>query len=105
MLEIIGVNAIHVSSGGNQEKSDNSPELKPLYQSKWAKQIKKEINIPVIAVGLITTAIEGEKLLEEKYCDFVAYGRELLRSPNFAFYAASEFKEKGKINSSYQRAF
>ena len=104
-LEKIGVNAIHVSSGGNQEKTDNSPELKPLYQSNWAKQIKKEINIPVIAVGLITTAIEGEKLLEEKYCDFVAYGRELLRSPNFAFYAASEFKEKDKINSSYQRAF
>ena len=59
----------------------------------------------VIAVGLITTAIEGKKLLEENYCDFVAYGRELLRSPNFAFYAASEFKEKDKINSSYQRAF
>lgn len=104
-LEKLGVDAIHVSSGGNQEKTNNSPELKPLYQSHWAKQIKENINIPVIAVGLITTAIEGEKLLEEKYCDFVAYGRELLRSPNFAFYAASEFKEKDKINSSYQRAF
>lgn len=104
-LEKLGVDAIHVSSGGNQEKTNNSPELKPLYQSYWAKQIKENINIPVIAVGLITTAIEGEKLLEEKYCDFVAYGRELLRSPNFAFYAASEFKEKDKINSSYQRAF
>ncbi|MBY0540207.1 MAG: NADH:flavin oxidoreductase/NADH oxidase [Campylobacterales bacterium] len=104
-LEKLGVDAIHVSSGGNLEKTDKTPKIEPLYQSDWAKQIKKEINIPVIAVGLITTAIEGEKLLEEKYCDFVAYGRELLRSPNFAFYAASEFKEKDKINSSYQRAF
>lgn len=104
-LEKLGVDAIHVSSGGNQEKTNNSPELKPLYQSHWAKQIKENINIPVIAVGLITTAIEGEKLLEEKYCDFVAYGREILRNPNLAFYAASEFKEKDKINSSYQRAF
>ena len=104
-LEKLGVDAIHVSSGGNQEKTNNSPELKPLYQSHWAKQIKENINIPVIAVGLITTAIEGEKLLEEKYCDFVAYGREILRNPNLAFYAASEFKEKDKIDSSYQRAF
>lgn len=104
-LEKLGVDAIHVSSGGNLEKTNKTPKIEALYQSNWAKQIKKEINIPVIAVGLITTAIEGEKLLEENYCDFVAYGRELLRSPNFAFYAASEFKEKGKINSSYQRAF
>ena len=104
-LEKLGIDAIHVSSGGNQEKTDKTPKIEPLYQSNWAKEIKKEISIPVIAVGLVTTAIEGEKLLEEKYCDFVAYGRELLRSPNFAFYAASEFKEKDKINSSYQRAF
>ncbi len=104
-LEKLGIDAIHVSSGGNLAKTDKTPKIEPLYQSNWAKEIKKEISIPVIAVGLVTTAIEGEKLLEEKYCDFVAYGRELLRSPNFAFYAASEFKEKDKINSSYQRAF
>lgn len=104
-LEKLGIDAIHVSSGGNLAKTDKTPKIEPLYQSNWAKEIKKEISIPVIAVGLVTTAIEGEKLLEEKYCDFVAYGRELLRSPNFAFYAASEFKEKDKINLSYQRAF
>jgi len=104
-LEKIGVDAIHVSSGGNQEKTDKSPKLEALYQASWAKQIKQSINIPVIAVGLITTAIEGEKLLEEKYCDFVAYGRELIRNPNFACYAANEFKEKDEIIASYRRAF
>ncbi|AXX95275.1 MULTISPECIES: NADH:flavin oxidoreductase/NADH oxidase [Arcobacter] len=104
-LEKIGVDAIHVSSGGNLEKPDNAPTIQPLYQSSWAKKIKENVNIPVIAVGLITTAIEGEYLLENSTCDFVAYGRELLRNPNFVFYAANEFKEKEKINSSYQRAF
>lgn len=104
-LERIGVDAIHVSSGGNQENTDKAPKLEALYQASWAKQIKENINIPVIAVGLITTAVEGEKLLEEGYCDFVAYGRELLRNPNFASYAANEFKEKDEINASYQRAF
>lgn len=104
-LEKLGVDAIHVSSGGNLEKPDNAPTIQPLYQSSWAKKIKENVNIPVIAVGLITTAIEGEYLLENSTCDFVAYGRELLRNPNFVFYAANEFKEKEKINSSYQRAF
>lgn len=104
-LEKIGVDAIHVSSGGNLEKPNNAPIIQPLYQSSWAKKIKEKVNIPVIAVGLITTAIEGEYLLKNSSCDFVAYGRELLRNPNFVFYAANEFKEKEKINVSYQRAF
>ncbi len=104
-LEKVGVDSIHVSSGGNQEKPNKPIELKPMYQADFAKEIKEEVNIPVIAVGLITTAQEGEKLLEERYCDFVAYGRELLRSPNFAFLAANEFNKKELINSSYMRAF
>lgn len=104
-LEKLGVDAIHVSSGGNIEKPDNTPIIEALYQSFWAKKIKENVNIPIIAVGLITTATEGEYLLENNFCDFVAYGRELLRNPNLVFYVANEFKEKEKINSSYQRAF
>lgn len=104
-LEKVGVDAIHVSSGGNIEKPNYPPKLKPLYQACFAKKIKNNINIPVIAVGLITTIAEGEKLLDEKYCDFVAYGRELLRSPNFVFYIAREYDKKDLIESSYLRAF
>ncbi|KLD97961.1 NADH:flavin oxidoreductase/NADH oxidase [Aliarcobacter butzleri] len=104
-LEKVGVDCIHVSSGGTVEKTDKAPKIEPLYQAYWAKKIKENVNIPVIAVGLITTAKEGEYLLENKFCDFVAYGRELLRNPNFVFNAANEFKEKEKIYSSYQRAY
>lgn len=104
-LEDVGVDAIHVSAGGNQEIVDKMPLLKPMYQASYAKKIKQNITIPVIAVGLITTVNEGEKLLEEEYCDFVAYGRELLRSPNLVFHMARELCEKENINSSYLRAF
>ena len=62
-LQKIGVDAIHVSSGGNIENPDNAPKIEPLYQASWAKKIKENVNIPVIAVGLITTAKEGEYLL------------------------------------------
>ena len=63
------------------------------------------VSIPVIAVGLITNAKEGEKLLEEEHCDFVAYGRELLKNPNLAFVMADELDKKEMINKSYKRAF
>lgn len=104
-LEKVGVDCVHVSSGGNIENVDNHPKIEPLYQSSWAKQIKENINIPVIAVGLITTVKEAEYLLENKFCDFVAFGRELLRNPNFVFYASKEFNERNLIDSSYERAF
>lgn len=104
-LEKVGVDFIHVSSGGNQEKTDKAPKIEPFYQANWAKEIKKSVNIPVIAVGLITKGKEGEYLLENQFCDFVAYGRELLKNPNLVFYIADELNEKEKINSSYIRAF
>lgn len=104
-LEKLGVAAIHVSAGGNQLKPKNLPKFVPLYQCNYAKEIKKAISIPVIAVGLITTAGEGEALLLGEVCDFVAYGRELLRSPNFAMKCAKDLGESELIDFSYKRAF
>lgn len=104
-LQKVGVDSIHVSSGGNQEKTDNAPEIKALYQTSFAKEIKKHIDIPVIAVGLITNEKEGEYLLENEYCDLVAYGRALLRNPNLAFEFAKEQKNKEFIHNSFLRAF
>ncbi|XOB63715.1 NADH:flavin oxidoreductase/NADH oxidase [Campylobacterota bacterium DY0563] len=104
-LEKVGVDSIHVSAGGNQKEPNLMPKLTPLYQCEYAKQIKANINIPVIAVGLITTPKQGELLLEENSCDFIAYGRALLRNPNIVFEAAKEFEETFFINKSYQRAY
>ena len=104
-LEKIGVAAIHVSAGGNHEVVDRMPAFEPLYQCDYAQKIKEAISIPVIAVGLITTPQQGEEILTNGVCDFVAYGRELLRSPNFVFYAAQTFDEKDQIEHSYLRAF
>ena len=104
-LEKIGVNAIHVSSGGNQSKPNKMPIIEPLYQADYAKAITQVVNIPVITVGLITTGAEGDKLLEEEYCDFVAYGRGLLKNPNLTFVMADELDKKEMINKSYKRAF
>ncbi len=104
-LEKIGVAAMHISAGGNHEVVDQPPAFEPLYQCDYAKKIKEALSIPVIAVGLITTPQQGEEILGNDVCDFVAYGRELLRSPNLVFHAAQIFDEKGHIEQSYLRAY
>ena len=105
-LEELGVDAIHVSSGGNQAKPDKMPKIDDLYQVDFAQEIKRALKkTPVIAVGLIKNAVQAEYLLKNNYCDFVAFGRAILRNPNLAFELAKDLDEKNVIESSYQRAF
>lgn len=104
MLKKIGVAMIHVSAGGNHH-DQAMPALIPLYQTAYANAIRKEALMPTIAVGLITTAQEGETLLTKEMCDLVAYGRELLRNPNFVSFVAKEQGSKELIDASYLRAF
>ncbi len=104
-LKACGVSMIHVSAGGNHEHQTHIPPFEPLYQANYAKRIREEAHIPTIAVGLITTAEQGEKLLGEGYCDLVAYGRELLRNPNFVWHTAKAQGDKERIEPSYLRAF
>lgn len=101
----LGACYISVSAGGVVSKPSLVPELKPMYQADYAKAIKEVVNIPVIGVGLITTKEQGEQMIEGGYCDIVAYGRELLRNPNFALYAAASEGKNELIDFSYQRAF
>ena len=104
-LEALGAAFIHVSTGGFFERTDSVPTVAPLYQASYAKAVKQAVGIPVIAVGLITKASEGEALLLGDVCDAVAYGRELLRNPNFAQAAMSELGCSELIENSYKRAF
>lgn len=104
-LKEIGVSLIHVSAGGNHEKQQHIPTIEPLYQAPYAKAIYDAVGIPTIAVGFITQANEAESLLENKSCELVAFGRELLRNPNFVAYVAKEYQQREFIDASYLRAF
>jgi NADPH2 dehydrogenase len=104
-LKTAGADVIHVSAGGNQAITQTQPPFVPLYQADYAKRIRNEGSIPTIAVGLITTPAEGEALLIGEICDFVAYGRALLRNPNLPLAAAKEFQETDKIPASFRRGF
>lgn len=104
-LEEAGVDALHISSGGNIAKPNWRPKITPLYQAPYAKAVKDHVSIPVIAVGRITTPSEGESLLMGNMCDFVAYGRELLRNPNFGIQAAKELLDEDRVPAPYARAY
>ncbi len=84
-LESIGVDCINVSAGSYE--SANTIIEPYSYQTGWrkhlAREIKKNISIPVIAVNTVKKPEDAERFLEEEVCDFVGLGRALLADPDF----------------------
>ena len=84
-LEKAGVSTIHVSGGTHQTMHfEHTPMYGPLAPNVWAaEEIKRVVNIPIIASGSITTHQLAETILEEKKGDFISLGRPLLADPYF----------------------
>ncbi len=84
-LQESGADALDVSCG----TYETMPTLlEPItYEQGWrvylAEAVKKEVDIPVIAVGVIRKPEFAEKVLEDGRADFVAMGRELLSEPEW----------------------
>jgi 2,4-dienoyl-CoA reductase-like NADH-dependent reductase (Old Yellow Enzyme family) len=86
-----GVDLIDCSSGGNIH--DAKIPFGPGYQVEFSAAVRKT-GIMTAAVGLITTAAQGESILNENKADLVLYGRELLRNPYFPLSAARELGDE-----------
>lgn len=83
LAESYGYNAIHVSHGNMTSRHKivegmDEPEGPRIWM---AAEIKKEVKIPVIAVGNIRDPYFAEKVLQEGKADFIALGRPLLCDP------------------------
>ncbi len=83
ILEGAGVNVLHVSAGTYDSMAQT---IEPMsYQEGWkiylAEAIKREVEIPVIAVGVIRRPEFAERTLQEGRADFIALGRALLADP------------------------
>jgi len=86
LLEKNGVSAIHVSAGSIC--SDPPWFFQHMFIPKgktWemAKEIKENINIPVIVVGRINTFKDIEDVKNKYLADYIAIGRALVADPNF----------------------
>lgn len=83
-----GCDFIDVSSGGLDPTA--KIEMKPGYQVPFAEQVKQQIGIPVMAVGLITQAQQAEAILQHGQADMIAMARGLLYNPRWPWHAAHE---------------
>ena len=83
-----GADLFDISSGGlvaHQQLTTG-----PGYQVELAAQVRREVGVPVSAVGMIDDAAHAERVLAEGLADVVMSGREWLRDPHFGLRAATE---------------
>ncbi|MGI2032962.1 NADH:flavin oxidoreductase/NADH oxidase [Rhizobium panacihumi] len=100
-LEQRGCSAIHVSSGGLAAHQNIT--LGPNYQVPFARAIKAETAMPVIAVGLITEFEQAEAILVTGDADMVAIARAALYDPRWPWHAAAHFGESVRAAPQYLR--
>lgn len=101
VLKTMDVDLIDCSSGGLVEYQQI--EVKPLYQLHFAEDVKAKAEIMTGAVGLITTSVEAESILENNQADLIFMAREFLRDPYFSLRAAHELKHEVKWPVQYER--
>jgi anthraniloyl-CoA monooxygenase len=84
-----GCDLVDVSSG--QTAPDSKPIYGRMYQTMFAEQIRRNVSIPTVAVGAITTADQANTILAAGRADLVALARPHLSDPNFTLNAAAEY--------------
>ncbi len=85
-LEERGVDLLDISSGGN-EPAPRVP-VGPGYQVPFAEEVRRAVDIPVAAVGMITTPEQAEAVLAEGRADVVLIARAALADPRWWHRAA-----------------
>ncbi|AIF43502.1 NADPH dehydrogenase NamA [Virgibacillus sp. SK37] len=102
MLKEQGVDLIDCSSGGVIPAKIHTY---PGYQLKRCEIIKQEADIKTGAVGLITTGLHAEEILQNERADLVFIGRALLRNPYWAKKAADEIDYEIEAPQQYKRGW
>ena len=97
-----GCDYICASSGGSSPYQQIP--VAPSYQVPFAEQIRREVGIPTMAVGLITEPQQAEDILSERKADFVALGRGMLYNPRWPWHAAHYFGEGVFFPPQYERS-
>jgi 2,4-dienoyl-CoA reductase-like NADH-dependent reductase (Old Yellow Enzyme family) len=88
-LKAHGVDLVDCSSGGiTGDGSMPAIPRVPGFQAGYAREIRREIGIPTMAVGMITDPTHAEAILREGHADLIALARELMDNPNWPLQAA-----------------
>ncbi|MFJ7637673.1 NADH:flavin oxidoreductase/NADH oxidase [Peribacillus sp. NPDC097225] len=101
-----GVDMFHVSSGGEGPiGADGRPGTHANYQTPLAREIKKALDVPVIAVGRLEDPILANSIIGNEEADLVAVGRGMLRHPYWTLEASKTLNKQIELPKQYQRAF
>ena len=101
-LEQRGCAAIHVSSGGLDPRQ--KIPVGPSYQVPLARAVKGAVDIPVVAVGLITGFEQAEAVVGTGDADLVALARGMLYDPRWPWHAAAHLGGRVEAPPQYLRS-
>ena len=100
-LDAHGCHYIHVSSAGLHPAQEIA--IGPGYQLPFAEAIKREVAMPVVAVGLITEPQQAEAVLVDGRADAVALARAMLFDPRWPWHAAAALGAQVTAPPQYMR--
>ena len=101
-LKVLGVDLIDASSGGAIHNA--KIDVKPGFQVPFATALRTEAGILTSAVGLITEPEQADHIVVTGEADAIFLGREMLRNPRWALYAAEKLGGTIKWPTSLERA-
>ncbi|PNS09496.1 NADH:flavin oxidoreductase/NADH oxidase [Solilutibacter silvestris] len=101
-LEARGCASIHVSSGG-LDPAQSIP-VGPSYQVPLARAVKAHIDMPVIAVGMITGYDQAEAIVGTGEADLIALARGIIYDPRWPWHAAAHLGATVSVPPQYLRS-
>ncbi|HEY3783826.1 MAG TPA: NADH:flavin oxidoreductase/NADH oxidase [Steroidobacteraceae bacterium] len=101
-LEARGCAAIHVSSGGLDPRQ--AIPVGPSYQVPLAREVKRSVSVPVVAVGLITDFAQAEAIIATGDADLIALARAILYDPRWPWHAAAHLGAHVRAPEQYLRS-
>ncbi|RNB91765.1 NADH:flavin oxidoreductase/NADH oxidase [Brevibacillus fluminis] len=101
-----GVDMFHVSAGGEGPiAAAGRPGTHVAYQVPLAREIKQQLDVPVIAVGRLDEPSLANAVIGNEDADLVAVGRAMLKNPYWTLSAAAELNKETAIPKQYQFGF
>lgn len=101
-LKDLGCDFVDVTSGGLDPRQEIS--VGPGYQVPFAERVRREAGIHTWAVGMITEAMQAERIIAGGQADMVALARGMMRDPRWAWHAAEALGAETPWSDMYVRA-
>ncbi len=100
----LGLDILHLSSGGNTMFRPPVGPGEPGYQLPSAEKVRREAGLPTIGVGYINDPQFAEDVIASGKCDMVAMARGMLYNPRFPLHAAEALGVDVDYVNQYARA-